>query len=126
MGENVTRKITPRQFKAIESLITYGSVVRAATAAGVSKKTIHAWLNTPAFADELHRLECLALQSLGRRLMALGELATKALYDALQPSEPMSNRLRAASIVTERGPALSEITAILARIEQLERRQDEK
>ena len=86
----------------------------------------HAWLRQPAFADELRRLEGLALQSLGRRLMALGELAHAALFDELQPTEPMSNRLRAASIVTERGPALSEITAILARIEQLERRQDEK
>jgi hypothetical protein len=125
MVEKVT-KITPRQLKALESLITYGSIARAAAEAGVSRKTVHAWLRQPAFADELRRLEGLALQSLGRRLMALGELATAALFDALQPGEPMSNRLRAAAIVTERGPALSEITAILARIEQLERRQDEK
>ncbi len=119
-------KMTPKKHKALESLLLDGNVTHAAKAAGVSRNTVYTWLSEPAFNDELRRLEGLALQALGRRLLTLGEKATKALEDALDPAQPMAARLRAAQIVTERGPALAELSAIVARIEALERRREDE
>ena len=114
--------LPPKKVRALEALLLTGSVMQAAQAAGVARQTVHAWLADETFATELRRLEGQSLANLGRRLMALGDLASKALFDALQPGQPMNARLRAAQIVTERGPALAELSALVARLEALERR----
>lgn len=122
MGANVRETLSPKQLKALESLLADGNVTRAARAAGVAPKTVHAWLKLPLFADELRRLEGQALQGLGRRLVSLGEASTKALEDALDPAQAITVRLRAAQIVCERGPVLAELSAVIGRLEALERR----
>ena len=50
----------------------------------------------------------------------LGEMACKALEAALGEDMPMSVRLRAADLVTSRGPALAELTQVIERLEALE------
>lgn len=115
-------KLTPKKYRAIESLLIDGSVTNAAKTANVSRQTVYDWLRDPTFAAELRRSEGLALQGLGRRLLALGELAGDALKDALQPSQPINTRVRAAQIVAERGPALAELSAVVARLEAMETR----
>ncbi len=117
----MTENLTPKQVKAIEALLIDGDVTKAAAAAGVSRQTVHKWLKLPTFAGEIRKLEGLALQGLGRRLLALADLAGDALRDALQTSQPMNTRLRAAQIVAERGPVLAELSAVIARLEALER-----
>jgi hypothetical protein len=123
MSRNRTeKKLTPKQVKAIESLLLGQSVTQAARAAGCGKSTLYAWLKLPTFAGELQRLEGLGLQQLGRQLMTLSTAAAVALQDALHKDMPVSARLRAAAIVCERGPALAELSALLARVEALERK----
>jgi len=127
MGKNLTeKKLTPKQAKAIESLMLTGSVTQAARAASVSRPTIYDWLKQPAFVAELQRLEGLALQGLARQLSALTEPAIQALSDGLQVGMPISARLRAAAVIIERAPVLLELSSLVARVESLERRREER
>lgn len=121
MGANETENgLTPKQLRALEVYATTGSVTDAAKAGAISRKTFYVWRSHPAFVAELRKLDGDALQNLGRRIMGLSEAACKALEDALADTEPMPIRLRAAAIVTERGPALAELSALIERVNALE------
>jgi hypothetical protein len=116
MSEN----LTPKQRMALESYVLTGSATEAASAGGVSRLTFYTWRELPAFVAELRRLDGDALQNLGRRVMALSGAACKALADALANDQPIGIRLRAAAIVTEKGPALAELSALIERVQALE------
>lgn len=121
MGETVTENaLRPRQVAAIAALLGTGKISDAATAGGVSTKTIYAWLKQDAFKAELRQAEGEALRHLARQLAGLGDAAAAALRDALDDSQPMAMRLRAADMVTARTPALLELVDLLGRIEALE------
>ena len=121
MGETVTENtLRPRQVAAIAALLATGKIGDAATAGGVSTKTIYQWLKQDAFKAELRAAEGEAMRSLSRRLAGLGELAADALKDALDAKQPMAMRLRAADLVTARGPVLLELVDLIGRIEALE------
>lgn len=124
MCENET--LTPKQVRALEVYSTVGSVTAAAKAAAVTRKTFYLWLKLPAFAAELRRLDGDALQNLGRRVLGLSEAAGKALEDALREDQSIGVRLRAADLVTQRAAALAELTQVIARLEALEARQNER
>lgn len=125
MVSNVTEKrLAPRQLKALESLAADGSVANAAVIAGVTQKTVYQWLRVPLFAAELRRLEGELLQAIGRRLLALGERAHAAVFEALDPQQPMAVRLRAATLVFEHGVRVAELSSIVARLEEIERRKE--
>lgn len=124
MAEFVTENpLRPRQVAAIAALLAHGKIPDAAAAAGVSTKTVYAWLKTPDFSAALRAAEADALRGLSRRLAGLGEAAADALRDALDDKQPIGVRLRAADLVTQRGPALAELTDLVARLEALEARQ---
>ena len=122
MTETATeKKLTFAQRKAIETLFTTGSAQAAADAAGVNRATIYKWRNNDAtFAEAMREAEAEAVAGLARSLAGLGEAATQALYDALQPGEKMSTRLRAAEIVTDRLLKLRELVTLEERIRALE------
>lgn len=121
MGENVTENsLRPRQTAAIAALLASGKVTDAATAGGVTTKTVYAWLRQPDFSAALRTAESEALRGLSRRLAGLGDAAADALRDALDEGQPIGARLRAADLVTQRGPALLELTDLIERIAALE------
>ena len=122
MGEKVTENdLKPRQVAAIAALLATGKIPDASTAAGVSTKTVYAWLRQDAFKAELRQAESDALRGLARRLAGLGESAADALKDALDSEQNIGVRLRAADLVLSRGPALLELVNVLERLEVLER-----
>lgn len=124
MAEKVTENpLRPRQTAAIAALLNTGKVTDAAAAGGVTTKTVYAWLRQPDFSAALRAAEAEALRGLSRRLAGLGEAAANALQDALDEAQPIGIRLRAADLVTQRGPALAELTDIIARLEAVEARQ---
>ena len=116
MGEN----LTSNQQAAIAELAAGGTVTAAAKAAGRSRKTVYTWLASPDFIAARRQAEGESLRQLGRRLLSLGEMACQALEAALGEDMPMSVRLRAADLVTSRGPALAELTQVIERLEALE------
>ena len=123
MGEKVTENdLKPRQVAAIAALLATGKIPDASTAAGVSTKTVYAWLKQDAFKAELRQAESDALRGLARRLAGLGESAADALKDALDSEQNIGVRLRAADLVLSRGPALFELVNLVERLERLEAR----
>ncbi|GIV77436.1 MAG: hypothetical protein KatS3mg050_1830 [Litorilinea sp.] len=112
-------KVTPRQRKAIEALLTTGSITEASQAAGVARKTIYAWLKRDEFRAELHEAEAQALQSLSLSLVRLGEKAARTLGEAMD-GERESTRVRAADIVLQRLLQLRELVALEERVAALE------
>ena len=123
MGEKVTEiDLKPRQVAAIAALLATGKIPDASTAAGVSTKTVYAWLRQDAFKAELRQAESDALRGLARRLAGLGESAADALKDALDSEQNIGVRLRAADLVLSRGPALFELVNMVERLERLEAR----
>lgn len=117
MAENLTSK----QYKAIEVLLTTGNITKAAEAAGVTAKTVHVWLKSEPFRAEVQAGEALALESLSRSLVALGEDATQALHDAMSKTNPPGARVRAADIVLSRLLQLRELVELEQRIAALEK-----
>ena len=123
MGEKVTEiDLKPRQVAAIAALLATGKIPDASTAAGVSTKTVYAWLRQDAFKAELRQAESDALRGLARRLAGLGESAADALKDALDSEQNIGVRLRAADLVLSRVPALFELVNLVDRLERLEAR----
>lgn len=121
MSETETEtNLTPKQRLALASLAVGSSPAEAARAAGVGRSTVYRWLADPAFTTELRKADGDTLRRLGRLVMALSEKAAKALEAALDPTERMTTRLRAAAVILERGPALAELTSILERLDELE------
>jgi len=121
-------KVTPRQRKAIESLLTQGDVKSAAAAAGVARQTVYRWLKKPAFRAALAEAEAEALASLSRALVRLGEKATRTLEQAIdgEADTRMSTRVRAADIVLSRLLQLRELVDLERRVTELERKLEEK
>lgn len=121
MAENATENtLTIKQRAAVMALLTEGDASKAAAAAGVSRQSLYRWMKDPAFAAALRAAEADALRGLSRRLAGLGDAAADALRDALDEEQPIGVRLRAADLVTQRGPALLELTDLLERVAALE------
>lgn len=114
------KRLTGAQLKALAILAAGGKGTEAQRAAGVSRATLFRWQHDDLFRAELRNLEAESLALLGRRVLALGDAAADALNDALDVTQPIGARLRAADLVTARGPALAEISNILVRLEALE------
>jgi len=120
------QKVTPRQRKAIESLLTSGDVSQAAQVAGVSRKTIYVWFKRPAFVGALRQAEQQALDGLQRALVSLGDKAVGALADGMSASTPIASRIRAADVALARLLQLRELIDLEARVAELEQRLEGK
>jgi transposase-like protein len=117
--------LTPRRRKAVQELLTSGSVTAAAQAAGVSRETLYKWLKRDDFRRALTEAEGEALESLSRSLVVLGSKATQTLQDAMGSDQPLWARIRAADIVLLRLLQLRELASLENRILELERKDDE-
>jgi len=122
MVENATLgKLTPRQRRAVESLLATGDVTEAAAAAGVVRQTVHRWLDQDAFKAALREGEAAKLEALSRSLVRLGNKAAGALEAALddQTAQPGA-KVRAADVVLARLLQLKELTDLEERLTYLE------
>ncbi|WP_376793088.1 phBC6A51 family helix-turn-helix protein [Thermoflexus sp.] len=118
MSKNET--VTPRQRRAIEALVTFGTTQAACEVAGVSRTTLYRWLRQPAFRQALAEAERAALAELQRDLLVLARGAKDALKDALA-SEDLRQRLRAADMVLGRLLQLHEMMNLEERLAELEK-----
>ena len=113
--------LKPRQRKALEVLITTGEITQAAAAANVARKTVYAWLNEPEFKQALADAESLALESISRALLALGEQATDTLRAAMaDKAAPAATRVRAADITLARLENMRQLAEFDARLKVIE------
>ena len=115
----MTEKVTPKQLRAVESLLTTGDKSEAAELAGVKRQTVYKWLKQPDFQQALRDAEAEALQSLSQALTRLGSKATRTL-DKSMDAESETVRVRAADIVLGRLLQLRELIDLDARVAELE------
>jgi hypothetical protein len=90
------RNATARQELALEALLAGATVTDAASAAGVSRQTVHRWLAAPAFVAELRTRRDELRSALLGRLEALAVRAVERLGTLLDHEDP-SVALRAAA-----------------------------
>ena len=121
IGNATLGKLTPRQRRALESLLVTGDVTAAAAAASVTRQTVHRWLAQDAFKAALREGEAAKLEALSRSLVRLGDKAAQALEGALddQAAQPGA-KVRAADVVLGRLLQLRELVSLEQRVSDLE------
>jgi len=120
---SVIRTLSPKQRKALESLLTSGNVADAATAANCTRGTLYRWMQLPVFQDALREGEAEALESLSRALVSLGDKATETLRAAMDDIKaPWGVRVRGADVVLTHILRLRELIDIESRLAALEQR----
>ena len=119
--------LTTKQAAAIAALLEGNNQAGAATAAGVTKRTVQRWLTEPTFTAALREGSDGAIRAASARLAALAEHAVTAIAATMhQPATPgASTRLRAADALLSHALRIREHTDILERLAQLEKMLDE-
>lgn len=116
------RTLSSKQRRAIEGLLTTGTVAGAAQHAGCSRDSVYRWLKDDLpFIDTLNRAEAEAVAAIARRLVAVGPTAVSTL-DAAMSDEATTPavRVRAASAVLGHVLRLRELAVVEARLLALE------
>jgi phage terminase small subunit len=119
MAQKVT--LSPKQTKALTALLTTGEVTQAASAAGVTRKTVHKWLLLPQFQEALEKGEGEAFKDATRRLSGLlgksiDELEKLLVHDGL----PVVEKIRVVRTILDTYPRLREMTSFESRLLALE------
>lgn|SRR5262245_11810958 len=98
MEQNETdKKLTPRQSRAIEALLSEPTVRGAARKAGVGVTTLYRWLAEPAFCEALGLARARAFEVGLTTMQSLGELSTETLAEIMRDkTAPPAARVRAA------------------------------
>jgi ribonuclease HII len=123
MSENVSKKLTTKQRKALDALLEGAKIKDAALVAGVATRTLQRWREQEAFAFELQRRSTQATKDAARRLTGnMDDMLDVLLELAIDKlgMVPYSVRVRAALGWIDRQAKLVEMADILARLEALE------
>lgn len=112
-------KLNPAQRKAIAALVTEGTITAAAAAVGVSRRTVHRWLQNPDFRAALAAAEGQAMQELSRALVRLSQKAIKVIEGKLDEGE-----LKAADVNLRHLLKYFEIATIEREIAELEQERE--
>lgn len=102
-GQN--QELSAAQLNAIAALWAGQSITDAATAAGVQRQTVHAWLRQAQFVIVLNTGRAELWEAQQNALRALGDKANSVLETALD-SKDMALALKAAQIVSRSVAAL--------------------
>jgi len=123
MSENLPdNKLTAKQTKALEALLTGVSKGEAAAAAGVNPRTLHRWINENLlFWNALQNGKHHSIFDSARRVVVGMETAVQVILEVLEDKKaPAAVRLRAAQLTAELSLRLTEQTDILERLDELE------
>ena len=115
--------LTTKQAAAIAALLEGHNQAGAATAAGVTKRTVQRWLTEPTFTAALREGSDGAIRAASARLAALAEHAVTSIAVTMQqPTTPGAGvRLRAADALLGHALRIREHADILERLAQLEK-----
>lgn len=127
MSDNVGQSVpslSAKQHKALEALLSGATKGDAATAAGVTPRTLNRWLSEDVlFWDTLQGESQRAVFDATRRLTAAMDTAVTTMTAVMSDANaPAAVRLRAAQVTMETAVKLIEVTDILRRLEELETR----
>jgi hypothetical protein len=112
-------KLTRKKEQALAALLGQPTLPAAAAEAGVSERTLRAWLRQPDFAEAFARARREYLQVAISRMQRAAGTATSKLLSLLDaPDDGVA--LRAALGLLDRAVKGAELLDVLARLERLE------
>lgn len=114
-----TDELTPKQHKAIAALLAEPTIKAAAAALGVGERTLHGWLDVPAFAIAYRVARRASVQHAIAQLQQASAIAVSTLVDLMAFGSP-AVRLGAASKVLDLTIKAVELEDLAARLAALE------
>lgn len=116
-------KISPRQYKAVEALVSGASASIAASYAGVTRKQIYVWLQNPDFQQAVRESSAEILSSTVNHLTKAAGDAVLVLQHAVRDTnQPMNVRIRAADMILTHLTNYRKLYEMEDRLRQLELR----
>lgn len=113
--------MTPKQQKALVALLTQPTKEKAATAAGITSKTLRSYLEDPEFQAEYKRAFTGLVEDATRQAQQAISPALATLREIVVDKEENAQaRISAARSVLEYSLKLTEATDILSRLDELE------
>lgn len=113
--------LTAVQRRAIEALLAHNTVTAAATACGVSRRTMHRFLKDPQFKDAFRKAQYDIVDHAHARLQGITHEAVEALRAVLNnPETPAGVRVSASRAALTLAYELVESEDVRRRIEVLE------
>lgn len=113
--------MTPKQQKALVALLTQPTKEKAATAAGITSKTLRSYLDDPEFLAEYRKAFSDLVEDATRKVQQTLDPAVAVLREVMEDgSENGQVRVSAARSVLEYGLKMTEQTDILNRLQDLE------
>lgn len=113
--------MTPKQQKALVALLTQPTKEKAATAAGITSKTLRSYLDNPEFRAEYRKAFSELVEDAARKVQQTLDPAVAVLREVMEnDSENGQVRVSAARSVLEYGLKMTEQTDILNRLQELE------
>lgn len=113
--------MTPKQQKALVALLTQPTKEKAATAAGITSKTLRSYLADPEFRAEYRKAFSELVEDATRKVQQTLDPAVAVLQEVMEnDSENGQVRVSAARSVLEYGLKMTEQTDILNRLQELE------
>ena len=115
-----TQELTPRQYKALASLLTEPSIRKASEASGVPERTLYTWLKDPLFDAEYRTMRREATAQASAIVQKYSGNAAATLVALMASGNPAAVRLAAASKVYEYAIKSVELEDLAVRLEALE------
>lgn len=113
--------MTPKQQKALVAFLTQPTKEKAATAAGITSKTLRSYLDDPEFRAEYRKAYSELVEDATRKVQQTLDPAVAVLREVMEDgSENGQVRVSAARSVLEYGLKMTEQTDILNRLQDLE------
>lgn len=113
--------MTPKQQKALVALLTQPTKEKAATAAGITSKTLRSYLDDSEFRAEYRKAFSELVEDATRKVQQTLDPAVAVLREVMEnDSENGQVRVSAARSVLEYGLKMTEQTDILNRLQELE------
>lgn len=114
--------LRPEQERAIVALLTHPTITDAANEVGVSRRTLHRWLQDPDFQMALQAALDAQSAALGHAMAGLAQQAVETLQAVLiDPKAPPGVRVRAALGVLGQRRQFLELEELTQRVAALER-----
>ena len=114
-------RLTPRQMRAVEALLSGASQTEAARIVGVSRRTVYAWSQGEQFREVLRSATRDAMADATRQLTAATGPAIATLRDMVDEGHSAALRLRAAHEILSAWPALAKVYDLAEQISEIDR-----
>jgi hypothetical protein len=96
--------LTPQQERAIPALLTYPTIKAAAEACGIGERTLHTWIDEPAFLKAFRKARRQTFQQAISMCQKATPVAVQALHKIVtDPGTKANVRVAAASAIMKYG-----------------------